>query len=409
MLISIQYLEGDAQAAQISPAQARACLRAAFERLPLDRVLLGWNLPARLVEACAEECARGKADLYLWQPLLTGDGDFRPRRAWQTIGLTGEPAGGHAGKAEFTFVCPNRPTAREAALDHLGKVVASGFYRGVFLDRIRFPSPSALPSRDLACFCADCRRTAAKAGLDLQSIQRHLQRLLDTPEGRRAAVRSLLSGPWMPALEASIEPLQQLLHFRQDSVTALVQDAEHLAGAHGLEVGLDCFSPMLARMVGQDLPALAVCCDWIKVMTYVRAYGPATIPFELLGLADWLVSANGDSERGAMAWLADATGWPLPARRDEVRRGGLSAEMLTTELIRGRTAHPGARQAGALLAGVELVEIPGVAELKTEQIRADLAAVCAGGADGLVLSWDLWHMPLDRLELVSSVCGMQRR
>jgi len=79
------------------------------------------------------------------------------------------------------------------------------------------------------------------------------------------------------------------------------------------------------------------------------------------------------------------------------------------ELERGRTVWAPATHPGALLVGIELVEIPGVAELKTEQIRADLAAVCAGEADGLVLSWDLWHMPLDRLELVSSVCGVQRR
>ena len=53
-----------------------------------------------------------------------------------------------------------------------------------------------------------------------------------------------------------------------------------------------------------------------------------------------------------------------------------------------------------MMAGIELVEIAGVAELDEAQIRADLAAVRAAGADGLVLSWDLWAIPLERLELV---------
>ena len=402
MLISIQYLEGGAASRRISTARARACLRAAFERLPVDMVLLGWNLPERLVEACAEECARGKTDLYLWQPLLTGDGDLRPRRAWHTVGLNGEPLAGHAGKTEFTFLCPNRPAARAAALEHLSKVVASGYYRGVFLDRIRFPSPAALPSRDLACFCEDCRRAAEATGLDLRYVQMHLQRLLDTPEGRRATLWGLLSWPWAPPHQAPFDPLERFLYFRQNSITALVKAAGDMARARGLKVGLDCFSPTLARMVGQDLPALAASCDWVKVMTYARAYGPASIPYEILALADWLISSRSASEREAMAWLAEATGWPLPTCCEEVRHGGLPTTILATEITR---AHGG--PARTLLAGIELVEIPRVAELKTEQIRADLAAILGSGADGLVLSWDLWYMPPDRLDLVRSASGMQ--
>ena len=55
------------------------------------------------------------------------------------------------------------------------------------------------------------------------------------------------------------------------------------------------------------------------------------------------------------------------------------------------------------LTGIELVEIPRVSTLNDTQIKADLGAIKALGADGLALSWDLWHMPLERLELVRSV------
>lgn len=44
-----------------------------------------------------------------------------------------------------------------------------------------------------------------------------------------------------------------------------------------------------------------------------------------------------------------------------------------------------------------------VTELNAAQIEADLRAVKAAGADGLSLSWDLWHMPPEWLELVRSV------
>jgi hypothetical protein len=58
-----------------------------------------------------------------------------------------------------------------------------------------------------------------------------------------------------------------------------------------------------------------------------------------------------------------------------------------------------------LFAGIELVEIEGVAQLDREQILADLRAFREAGADGLVLSWDLWHIPPERLDLVREVWG----
>ena len=397
MLIAIQYLEGGAHIARPSPEEARGRLRAAFERLPIAMVLLGWNLPPRVVEACAEECTQHHADLYLWQPLLTGDGSFRPHPAWQTIGLDGHPVGGHAGRTEFTFICPNRAAAREAVLERLSDVIAGGCYRGVFLDRIRFPSPAANPARDLACFCEDCQQAAGQAGLDLVLAREHLRWLLETPEGKRAATHCILSSSCAQQANAPSYWLKQLLAFRHRSITAVVKAAADLATTRGLKVGLDCFSPTLALLVGQHLSGLAAHCDWIKVMTYARAFGPASIPFEILGLADWLMASDGESR--AMACLADAAAWPLPASREEVRCGGLPAAILTAEVRRGRAAR--ARQ---LLAGIELVEIPGVAELNADQVRADCEAVLAGEPDGVVLSWDLWHMPLERLQLVGPLC-----
>jgi hypothetical protein len=55
------------------------------------------------------------------------------------------------------------------------------------------------------------------------------------------------------------------------------------------------------------------------------------------------------------------------------------------------------------LAGLELVEIPGVSELKIGQIRQDWQAVLQAGVEGVVLSWDLWHMPLERLNVVREI------
>jgi hypothetical protein len=251
MNVSIQYLEGGSTAVRVSPEQARARLRAAFEDLPMAMVLLGWDLPPRVVEACTEECALQGADLYLWQPLLTAHGPFRPDPAWYVVALDDHPVVGLGHKPEFTFVCPNRPAARESVLQYLSAAIASGNYRGVFLDRIRFPSPAGDLARQLGCFCDACRELARQADFDLPLIRQDLLRLLATREGRQAATRRLLSASSVQEPQGPLQSLEHLVQFRQRSISAIVKEAADVAIAHGLRVGLDCYSPTLARMVGQ--------------------------------------------------------------------------------------------------------------------------------------------------------------
>jgi hypothetical protein len=80
---------------------------------------------------------------------------------------------------------------------------------------------------------------------------------------------------------------------------------------------------------------------------------------------------------------------------------GLPPEALAAEVRRARAAG-----VETLLPGIELVEIEGVTHLTRAQIAADLQALSAAGADGLVLSWDLWHIPPERLELVREIAGL---
>lgn len=394
-MFAVQYLEDGPHVASLAPEQVRGRLRAAFERLPLSAVLLGWNLPERLLTACREETARHGAQLYRWHPLLSGDGTFTPRPEWRTVGLDGRPVAGFRDMSEFTFVCPNRPAVQEAALAHLQQLIRRGKYDGFFLDRIRYPSPAADPAHLLACFCDDCRRVAAEEGLDLDRAREHLVALWSTRRGVQASLQVLLD----PAAPANLMPelmaLRAVLDFRARSVTRFVRAATELVGGAGLAVGLDCFSPALATMVGQDLGALDACGDWIKVMSYGHVFGPAGLPFELLAFANWLTGAGGRGDGEALAWLSAATRLRLPSTGRALRERGLSSEALGGEIIRAHRV--GVRR---VLAGVELVEIEGVCELEATQIDADLRAFCAAGADGLALSWDLWQMPLERLELV---------
>jgi hypothetical protein len=394
-IFAVQYLEDSPAIAAIAPGEARARLRAALDLLPISYVILGWNLPDALSRACREETARAGAHIFRWHPLLTGDATFVPRPEWQTIGLAGEPVPEFRGLPEFTFVCPNRPAVREAVLNHLHDVIQRGDYQGLFLDRIRYPSPAADPTRLLACFCDDCHRAAAAEGLDLEAVRQQVKALLATPE-RTQSFTQLLLDPLAPASsDPDLMMLRAFLDFRVRSITRFVQAAADMVHAAGLAVGLDCFSPALTYMVGQDLGALNSHCEWIKIMTYGHTLGPAGLPFELLGLADWLVGQRLANWPKALEWLSLASHLPLPTTRAALRERGLRPEALATETRRARAA-----RVRTLLAGIELVDLEGVTRLHPAQVTADLRAFQAAGADGLVLSWDLWHISLERLELV---------
>lgn len=380
---AVQYLEAGPEVAGIAPDAARRRLRAAAERLPISMVLLGWNLSPALVEACAEETRLMGARLYRWHPLLTGDSVFCPRPEWRTISLSGRPVPGFRDLPEFTFVCPNRPAVRDAVLDHLGKCLEGGAYEGVFLDRIRYPSPTGDPETLLGCFCEDCARAAAEAGFDLPAAREGIRTFLQSPE---SFVRALFRD--------ELEPLAAFLEFRSRSVARMIGQAAGVARFHGLAVGLDCFSPVLTRTVGQDLALLDRHCDWVKVMTYGHTLAPAGVPFEMAGALDWLMRNSVTADR-ALACIAESTGLALPGDCESLKSEGLTPQTLGSEIRRARAAG-----VSKVLAGMELVELEGITRLDRNQIRADAQAFRDAGADGLVLSWDLWHIPLAYLELL---------
>jgi hypothetical protein len=394
-LFAIQYLEDSPGLAARTPAEVRARLRAALDCLPISVIILGWHLPTALSRVCAEEATRAGAQVFRWHPLLTGDASLVPRPEWRTVGLAGEPVPGFRGLPEFTFICPNRPAVRDATLSHLRDAIRRGDYQGVFLDRIRYPSPTPAPDLWLACFCDDCRRAAAAEGLDLEAARRQTKALLATPGNATAFVQALLDPAACAPADSDLAMLRAFLDFRARSISRFVQAAADVVHAEKLAVGLDCFSPALTYMVGQDLGMLAPHCEWIKVMTYGHTLGPAGLPFELLDLADWLIDQQLASEAEALKWLSQASHLPLPSRRAALREEGIAPEGLAAETRRARGAG-----ASMLLAGIELVDIPEAVRLQPAQIAADVDAFRAAGADGLALAWDLWHIPVERLELV---------
>ena len=396
-ILAVQYLESSPGTFAESRQVVRERLRIALDMMPISLVLIGWEASEPLLDICRQETDRFGAKLFRWHPLLTGDGDFFPRPEWQPIGPSGERVPGFRGMPEFTFVCPNRRAVQTAVLAHLQKSYQMKQYDGVFLDRIRFPSPAANPDRWLACFCEECHQAAGEIGLDLKAVKAALQKVIHE-QGQRQYFLDQLLGPAAGKPEShELFLVDRFLKFRMASITRFVSVAATLIYDEGLEVGLDTFSPALTRMVGQELGTLNEQCEWIKVMSYGHALGPSGLPFEVLDLANWLIEFYGMSESEALEMLSKALQHPLPKSLDSLRDSGVEPGVLQAEMEHGRSVG-----VSCLLAGMELVELEGVTNLTPHQIQTDLQAFHNGGADGLVFSWDLQLMPLERLALVAA-------
>ncbi len=398
-MLAVQYLEDNRDLPPLAPDEVDRCLCAAFERLPIDCVILGWNVPDSVCDQCRRITERMSAQLFHWHPLLTGHySSFIPRPEWRTIGLNGEPIMGFRDLPEFTFLCPNKPAVVEAALDHLLKAIYDRGYQGVFLDRIRFPSPSADPANLLGCYCQDCQQSAEADHIDLTVTKRHIERLMMTPQGVKEMVRVCIHKSNSEPTDPSLSALKDFLKFRIRSITRFIQEAANAIHARGLSVGLDCFSPSLTKMVGQGLSELDGCSDWIKVMIYGHTLGPAGLPYELRNLANWLISHGKCDEPGSLDLCSQITHLALPQSLLELEQNGIPPDGLADELCAARAS--GIRK---LMAGVELVRKEGVTRLNEAQIEADIKTIHSAGVDGLVLSWDLRDIPLEWLDLVGSL------
>jgi hypothetical protein len=403
-MITIQYLEDSPELLNLSPQLVGEKLNQAFQSLPITHLLIGWNLPAPIFDICRKITDKNGLKFIRWHPLLTGDDNFYPKPEWQVVGLNNQKVPGFQNMPEFTFVCPNHPEANDVILNNLQKIVDSDLYDGIFLDRIRFPSPAANPLHHLGCFCSHCQKAADKIGIDLKNLQKSLLHFTTTPFGKISLVQSLLGNLTPDFDPESLGQILPWLAFRCDSINHFAEKIAAILRPAGFEIGLDCFSPGLTSLVGQNIGTLSKHADWIKIMCYAHTLGPAGLPFEILGLFEFLTQDAAMHPEEALKLLSTSMQIPLPGNKDLLITSGLSSNALALEIKKGMSAAK-----IPLLAGLELVEIPGVSNLNNEQIIRDHHTVKNLGVDGLSISWDLWNIPQNRLNLLSTIwCDSQK-
>ncbi len=251
-ILTLQYLEDYEALAGKNLSELVSRLRTAAEIFPFSHLLIGWSLPPAVLEACRVEAERFGLRFLRWQPVLTTDRNFPIDPSWSVEGFSGHKVQDSLERPEFTFFCPNHPAVQEAVARNIHFQAGQGIYDGFFLDRIRFPSPASNLKQDLGCFCGYCQRKAADQGIDLPHVRQVILELLSTETGTISVVKALLSEKSHTSSMDKDQVLHQFLSFRQACISSFLALAVNSIKEYHLEIGLDCFSPCLARMVGQD-------------------------------------------------------------------------------------------------------------------------------------------------------------
>src|SRR5215472_12055022 len=150
--------------------------------LKLDLLIVGADEIPELFRSLTNRETRPAYEVFLWFNLLSDIPDMLPSDL--VINWRGELSRGWGGWDEqgaevretFRFACPNNPQARRKTLARIGELLAQYPFDGVFLDKMRFPSPANGMDEVASCFCNHCRSAAARAGLDLQAVAELFER-----------------------------------------------------------------------------------------------------------------------------------------------------------------------------------------------------------------------------------------
>ncbi len=399
--IGAQLSTSHSSAAALHPSQMLETVERVREVVNLDCLVVGFReAPEVFRQFCGP--SRPVGEVFLWFSVLS---DIEAMEETDlVVNWRGERSRGWGGWAEkgaeveetFRFACPNNPAVREKTLRRLRELMGRYAFTGVFVDKIRFPSPANGIDEALSCFCEHCRSRARAADLDLDAVVKILaDRAVAAPslaDGSPADARS-----WLEAIAFANPLLSRFLKFRSDSITRLVAELGDEMRSAGRKVALDLFSPCLASLVGQNYRSLSGHCSWAKPMTYRIALGPAGLRLEIPALIEGVARLFDLGESRVLDWCAGH----IPAfDRDlleRTREKAVPLRFIQAEIAAAvRAMHP-----VPVYFGLELVSQPGVVDIKPEDVLVMVQAGRAANAAGLIISWDLMHAPMDGVEALA--------
>ncbi len=366
----------------------------------LDLLAVGGDEIPEVLHALTEGTPRVARQVFAWYPVLADYPGWAPShrmlnyRGEPTQGLGDEKAQESLGE-KFQFSCPNNPEVRAVTLDNVQRLVRDYGFDGVFIDKIRYPSPANGLAEMMTCFCPFCQAKAQRQNLDLNRVREMLEnspwQTLPFLEDF-AQIRSAAPGSGGPTGSDAL--FERFLRFRAVSITDLVAEIAGVVRKSNKRLALDLFSPGLAMLVGQDYAALAKHADWCKPMVYRFARGPAGLRLEIPRLVEDLAHYSGAPVESVWQRVQEF----LPSMPDDTPEHflneGAPFELIVSEArdaVREFTPKP-------VYLGVEAVSLEAFEiNIQPEYIQEAVQLAWQSGAKGAVLSWDLLSMPEENL------------
>lgn len=316
------------------------------EMIPVEKVIIGWNLEAAPYEEIGEYLHSKGISMILWLPVFSEIGHLED--AQQSVDLWGvktEPYNLQEGE-DFTFFCPSSPKNLDAVRNIYEKYFAGCGFDGVFLDKIRTASYVAGQSGVLSCGCENCMRTYLADGVDIDLLKAKVEK----------------------GIVRDDSTMKEFLKVKAAIISRSVGELEDWFHSKGLEVGLDLFAPDLADIVGQDYAALSAKADFIKPMMYRKTEAPAGIGFERRAFEPEFSS-------------------------DSLSAGYLHRELLKAAELSACPVYP----------GIEINYREDIARTSPDYIIESLRTVREAGLPGAVLAWDIMLAPDSHLEAIAGL------
>jgi len=384
-----QLVIGPYEGATFSREEILDRIKIYIEAVPTRRLIIWNNQGDEWFERLVKLCDEYQIEPYLWYPVLADRMDkslpfdselVRSATLQGGYGELGLWDGFVASDENFLFRCPEHTVDGAAEGRKIGEALSRFGFAGVFLDRIRYPSPANGVEMLFSCFCDRClaaghdqQRNAAEQAFDCM-IEYCL-------EGRTV--------PWLTfACESGVD---DLMARRARAITEVVKAIVKGVDRSRFCVGLDLLSPALAPLVGQDYRELSVCSDWIKAMTYTRAIGPAGLPLEALSMVRGLEQAHREITREKASLFVEGLLCLPDGSMDELQRsGGFAADVLSHEIGRAQAM---VERRVPVLAGIELVDHPIFPTRITAEQASSMIAVTEATESAVISCWNLLYIP----------------
>lgn len=331
-------------------------------QVKIDAIIIGWHLNPSLYEEIGAYLRSKNIEMYLWLPTFSEIGELG--EVDPVIDIWGNVTQKYVLQEgeSFEFFCPSSSKNQNLLLDIYDQYFSKCQFNGVFLDKIR--TQSYIPgSKDvLGCCCELCLEEYKSHDYDICQLKDFIDEKGMT-EVFKPASFNIVDG-----FHFHYPLVEKFLDIKAQLYTKQIAKVVDGFRQRGLKIGMDVYSPAMARLVGQDIASLTQIADFVKPMMYRRTTAPAGIGFEYQAMKKALNSTLFDE-------LLECKNGLEP----------MSEDMMKEMLDRADKSK--------LYPGIEINYREDIARTDETYVKNSMQAVLDAKCGGIVFSWDVMLAP----------------